>query len=149
MFCFGSSSQSFRVKRGSYLGSEYHCMASGCISCVLLNFHPAWRLRPRCLVQRHQKSCPPSRWSCKAYKLYGSAGLCSPDKSIFARPKMITYACGGQISIQSLVTRWARTPYTQCNSSASNLLYSILCAVCMLSCCIVKICTALIQLWWT
>jgi hypothetical protein len=40
-------------------------------------------------VQHRQTSWAPLRWSCKTYKFYGSAGLRSPGKSIFARPKMI------------------------------------------------------------
>ena len=66
-------------------------MASGRISRVRLNFlsHSLRRLRPRRHVLPSQKLWAPSRWSCKAYKLYGSAGLCLPGKSIFARPKTI------------------------------------------------------------
>ena len=69
------------------------------IFCVRLNFlsYSLRRLRPRRHMLLSQKWAP-SRWSCKAYKLYGSckayklygsAGLCLPGKSIFARPKMI------------------------------------------------------------
>ena len=48
------------------------------------------RLRPRRhVLLSHIKLWPPSRWSCKAYKLYGSAGLCLPGKSMFARSKTI------------------------------------------------------------
>jgi hypothetical protein len=75
--------------------SECMDMASGHISHVLLNFRPCssqW-LRPHRLVQKHHKSWAPPRWSCKAYKLYGSAGLCSPGQSIFARPKMMAPSC--------------------------------------------------------
>ena len=66
-------------------------MASGRIFRVRLNFlsYSLRRLRPRRHVLLSQKLWPPSRWSCKAYKLYCLAGLCLPGKSIFARPKMI------------------------------------------------------------
>ena len=68
-------------------------VASGRIFRVRLNFlsYSLPRLRPRRHVLPSQKLWPPSRWSCKAYKLYCSAGLCLPGtcKSIFARPKTI------------------------------------------------------------
>ena len=66
-------------------------MASGCIFRVRLNFlsYSLRRFRPRRHVLLSQKLWPPSRWLCKAYKLYRSAGLCLPGKSMFARPKMI------------------------------------------------------------
>ena len=66
-------------------------MASWPIFRVRLNFlsYSLRRLRPRRHVLLSRKLWAPSRWSCKAYKLYGSAGLCLPGKSIFARPKMI------------------------------------------------------------
>ena len=70
---------------------ELFRMASGRIFRVRLNFisYSLRRLRPRRHVLLSQKLWPPSRWSCKAYKLYCSAGLCLPGKSIFARPKTI------------------------------------------------------------
>ena len=64
-------------------------MASGRIFHVRLNFlsYSLRRLRPRRHVLLGQKLWPPSRWSCKAYKLYGSAGLCLPGKSMFTWSK--------------------------------------------------------------
>ena len=58
---------------------------------VRLNFlsYSLRRLRPRRHMLLSRKLWAPSRWSCKAYKLYCSAGLYLPGKSIFARPKMI------------------------------------------------------------
>ena len=75
----------------SEVARESFRMASGRIFRVRLNFlsYSLRRLRPRRHVFLGQKLCPPSRWSCKAYKLYRSAGLCLPGKSMFARPKMI------------------------------------------------------------
>ena len=66
-------------------------MASGRIFRVRQNFlsYSLRRLRPRRHVLLSHKLWPPSRWSCKAYKLYGSAGLCLPGKSMFARSKTI------------------------------------------------------------
>ena len=66
-------------------------MASWPIFRVRLNFlsYSLRRLRPRRHVLLSQKLWAPSRWSCKAYKLDGSAELCLPGKSIFARPKTI------------------------------------------------------------
>ena len=66
-------------------------MASGRIFRVRLNFlsHSLRRLRLRRHVLLSRKLWPPSRWSCKAYKLYCSAGLCLPGESIFARSKTI------------------------------------------------------------
>ena len=81
-------------------------MASGRIFRVRLNFlsYSLRRLRPRRQVFLSHKLWPPSGWSCKAYKLYRSAGLCllgnmdniisdnkvsMLGKSMFARPKMI------------------------------------------------------------
>ena len=70
---------------------ELFRMASGRIFRVRLNFlsHSLRRLRPPRHVLLSQKLWPPSRWSCKAYKLYRSAGLCLPGKSMFTRPKTI------------------------------------------------------------
>ena len=66
-------------------------MASWRIFCVCLNFlsYSLRRLRPHRHMLLSRKLWAPSRWSCKAYKLYCSAGLCLPGKSIFVRPKMI------------------------------------------------------------
>ena len=66
-------------------------MASGRIFRVRQNFlsYSLRRLRPRRHVLLSHKLWPPSRWSCKAYKLYGSAGLCLPGKSMFAQSKTI------------------------------------------------------------
>ena len=66
-------------------------MASGRIFRMCLNFlsYSLRQLRPRRHVSLSQKLWPPSRWSCKAYKLYRSAGLCLLGKSMFAQPKMI------------------------------------------------------------
>ena len=66
-------------------------MASGRILRVRLNFlsYSLRRLRPPRHVLLSQKLWPPSRWSCKAYKFYGLAGLCLPGESMFARPKTI------------------------------------------------------------
>ena len=73
------------------LGLESFHMASWPIFRVRLNFlsYCLRRLRPRRHMLLSRKLWAPSKWSCKAYKLYGSAGLCLPGKSIFARPKMI------------------------------------------------------------
>ena len=73
----------------SLLGLECLRMASGRISRVRLNFLSCslQRLRPRPRVLLRQRLWAPSRWSCKAYKLYVSAGLCLPGKSMFARLK--------------------------------------------------------------
>ena len=81
------------------IASEVRCllqlksrsMASGRRPHVHLNFlsYSLQQLRPCRHVLLSQKSWAPLRWSCKAYKLYGSAGLCSPGKSMFMRPKMI------------------------------------------------------------
>ena len=81
----------FPSEARSLLGLECLRMASGHISRVRLNFlsYSLQRLRPRLRVILRQKLWAPSRWSCKAYKLYGSAGLCLPGKSMFARPKTI------------------------------------------------------------
>ena len=69
-------------------------MASWRIFRVRLNFlsYSLRRLRPRRHVLLSRKLWAPSRWSCKAYKLYRSAGLCLPGKSMFARPKMIAHS---------------------------------------------------------
>ena len=63
---------------------ELFRMASGRIFCVRLNFlsYSLRWLTPRHHVLLSLKLWPPSRWSCKAYKLYHSAGLCLPGKSI-------------------------------------------------------------------
>ena len=63
-------------------------MASWRIFRVRLNFlsYSLRRHRPRRNVLLSRKLWPPSRWSCKAYKLYCSAGLCLPGN---ARPKTI------------------------------------------------------------
>ena len=70
---------------------ESFSMAFGRIFCVSLNFlfYSLQRLRPRHHVLLSQKLWAPSRWSCKAYKLYGLATLCLPGKSMFMRQKMI------------------------------------------------------------
>ena len=73
----------------SLLGLECLRMASGRISRVRLNFlsYSLQRLRPRPRVLLRQKLWAPTR--CEAYKLYVSAGLCLPGKSMFARLKTI------------------------------------------------------------
>ena len=75
----------------SLLGLECLRMASGRISRVRLNFlsYSLRRFRPRPRVLLRRKLWAPSRWSCKAYKFYGLAGLCLPGESMFARPKTI------------------------------------------------------------
>ena len=71
-----------------------------------LNFlsHSLRRLRLRRHVLLSQKLWPPSRWSCKAYKLYCSAGLCLPGKSIFARPKL-SHLLGPKLFVLSLMVK--------------------------------------------
>ena len=56
---------------------EHRSMASGHIFRVCLNIlsYSLQQLRPHLQVLLCQKLWAPSRWSCKAYKLYGSAGL--------------------------------------------------------------------------
>ena len=77
----------FRAKRGLYSGSRV--VSYGFWAYLIYSL---WRLRPRRHVLLGQKLWPPSRWSCKAYKLYGSAGLCLPGKSMFARSKTIAHS---------------------------------------------------------
>ena len=65
-------------------------MASGCIFCMHLNFlsDSLQQLRPCRHVILSQKLWAPSRWSCKAYRLYLSAAH-RVAKSMFLQPKMI------------------------------------------------------------
>ena len=92
--CFSSHKQSCHHSERSEVSTrarESFRMASWPIFRVRLNFlsYSLRRLRPRRHVLLSRKLWAPSRWSCKAYKLDGSAELCLPGKSIFARPKTI------------------------------------------------------------
>ena len=110
--CVVSFEREFRAKQGlSTRAQESFRMASGRIFRMRLNFlsYSFRRLRPHRHVLLSQKLWPPSRWSCKAYKLYGSAGLslvpraqaglCLPVKSMFTQPKtsrpsLASHRCG-------------------------------------------------------
>ena len=64
-------------------------MASGCISRVLLNCRSfsSRQIRLRRLVQGCEKDVGSLKVIMLGLHLYGSAGLCSPGKSMFVWPK--------------------------------------------------------------
>ena len=91
MFMYSLSVNYSERSEVSTRARESFRMASRRIFRVHLNClsYSLQRFRPCRHVLLSQKLWPPSRWSCKAYKPYGSAGLCLPGKSMFSWPKMI------------------------------------------------------------
>ena len=83
-------------------------MASGRIFRVRQNFlsYSLQRLRPRarCHVLLIHKLWPPSRWSCKAYKLYRSARLCLPTNQC-SRGQKRSLLLGPKLFVLSLMVK--------------------------------------------
>ena len=90
----------------SLLGLDSCSRASGCISHVRLKFSFLLSSETQAMSPgaTESKVVAPSRWSCKAYKLYGSAGQYSLGKSMFAQPKW-SHLLGSKLFVLSLIVK--------------------------------------------